>query len=102
MNICYVPMLVVNHTNNSPQAVLKALKEDDVLLSYDGEYIHNRNELINAEKRVESNKDVRVVFMRDATPFDLNVKSGYLGIKFYEIQVSEKALGEYANIVCGK
>ena len=102
MNICYVPMLVFENVTVSAQPALKALQREDILLSYDGVYIHNMDELKKAKEAVDTDNEVRVVFIRDATPLILKIKAGKLGINFNERQVSERALGEYANIMCGR
>lgn len=102
MNICYVPMLVVDSKSRRAQPALKALQQEDILLSYDGEYVHNLDELNKTKEFVDADNEVSVVFMRDATPLILKVKPGKLGINFNERQVSERALGKYASVLCGR
>ena len=55
-----------------------------------------------AKELVDAEKDVSVVFVRDATPLLLNVKPGKLGIILDKREVSERALGEYAEVLCGR
>ena len=102
LNICYVPMLVVTGISGGTQSAVKALQREDILLSYNGEYIHNLDELDKAKELVDAEKDVSVVFVRDATPLLLNVKPGKLGIILDKREVSERALGEYAEVLCGR
>jgi tetratricopeptide (TPR) repeat protein len=101
-NICYVPMLVVTGFSGGTQSAVTALQREDILLSYNGEYIHNLDELDKAKELVDAEKDVSVVFVRDATPLLLNVKPGKLGIILDKREVSERALGEYAEVLCGR
>ena len=102
MNICYVPMLVVENVTGNTQPAVKALQRKDILLSYNGVYIDNMDELKKAKEAVDTDNEVKVVFIRDATPLIFKIKAGKLGIRFNQMQVSERALGEYANIMCGR
>ena len=102
MNICYVPMLVVDSIRGDSQAAVKALQREDILLSYNGVYIHNFDELKKAKEVVGADNEVRAVFIRDATPLILKIKAGKLGINFHKRPTSERVLGEYAKIMCGR
>ena len=102
MNICYVPMLVVDSIRGDSQAAVKALQREDILLSYNDVYIHNFDELKKAKEVVGADNEVRAVFIRDAIPLILKIKAGKHGINFNERQVSERGLGEYADIMCGR
>ena len=60
------------------------------------------DELKKAKEAVDTDKEVRVVFIRDATPLILKIKAGKLGINFDKRPTSERVLGEYAKIMCGR
>ena len=102
MNICYVPMLVIDSIRGDSQAAVKTLQREDILLSYNGVYIHNFDELKKAKEVVGADNEVRAVFIRDATPLILKIKAGKLGINFDKRPTSERVLGEYAKIICGR
>ncbi len=101
MDICYVPMLVVNYFAGGAQADVKVLKKGDILLSYNGESIRDLEGLDRAKQSVDT-EHVDMVFLRDGAPLELKVLPGKLGIDLDETSVSERELGEYAGVLCGR